>query len=361
MRISRYYLIPCIALLLGMLSCSDDQAPAATDPLADPSGVPFAYTYARGTDVATSVNCALYIFSRKQATEKYCLDSILPVLDAATRLKFDNGSLSTRMYRFLFIATPGDAGGVDIVQPDAAAPEKGTAWDQLRLRPRAAELSIDNYYDVVDLSGKDILDTDSIRGQLTRFVGQVVFQFSKIGTSITDIQPIDDPLVTSILDRVHDIEITYEGYTAALAFTDDGDLVPAGNATAPRTQRVTPTLDARLCLPLPQASLELVNDDIALGGRVMGLYFLPGTDNVSVTLVFHYYDTTPTCQTAHVHTADCYDSRTLRLLVPDPAVRPGLPVEANAYTVSKAGVRCNRLIDVKTNHDIQISTDWNIN
>lgn len=361
--INRFGILLYLTAILGVFSCSSEEE-SPEDQFVEEVDKSFSYAFAREITSATPLRYTLYIFSRQQETEKYRLDSILPVLGASSRLKFSNQDLNERSYRFLFVATPSGTREIEVAHSNPAGVlNKGIAWDQICLRTCTQILSIDNYYDVVDMDGNAILATDSICGHLTRCVGQMVFRFSKIGSSINDIRPIDDPAVTSIFDRVYDIEVKYEGCASGVLFADNGDLVPMDNTgeSISETQHIVPVLNTRLGISLPQLPLDMIDGNISNGGLIMGLCLLPVRENVQVAIVFHYYDTTPKCGEVHVHNFDCYDQRFIQLNIPSPTGNLGLSIEADAYTISKAGIRCNRLIDIKTNHGIEINTDWLIN
>lgn len=344
---------------VGVTACNDhEETPEISG--TPRQGVPLSVNVARLANNEPTLQYGVYIFSRPVGEGEYGLDSIILPVNEDSRIKFDNSLLVRREYRFLFIATPSDNSALKVVNASLTQPLTGTLWSNIRIVPQADSISIDNYYEVTDRSGEDILSTDTIQGHLTRIVGQPVFRFFKIGTSLNDLIPIDLTTVTSIFDRIQSIQIDYQNYTPAIAFDANGIPQPeapqsAGQSTI--TQKITTTLE-HFRLPLPQQNLVLIQSDAANGGEIKGYCFLPNTPRLRTSLTFTYYDTTPACGDAeHAHDETCYPLRTLTLNIPKQSA-PGLSVEADTYTVSKAGIRCDRLIDIEYVNNMDIITDW---
>lgn len=349
------------ATTIGAISCSEEHVDPVVPPVTQ-AGIPFALSIGSNAPQSGNLAYALYIFSRSGNTDSYLLDSIIPALNTSTRLKFANKSLSERNYRFLFTACPTDTSGIEIIHSNPhASLQQGTPWENILLVARSSRLSLHNYYKVLDLPGQEILALDSIQGLLTRIVGQMVYQFFKIGTDINDIQPIDDPNVTSVFDRIYKTEIRYEGFTSALSFDASGLPQPGVSPSAtvsPLYQTITPELNAQFGVSLPQIPLDTLDGGKSQGGKIGGLYLFPNTSQLQTTLIFHYYDTTPKCRQDHVHVSTCYEEKTLELRLPSTSAAAGLPIRADAFTINKAGIRCNRMIDIGTAHNIEINTEW---
>lgn len=349
------------ATVIGAISCSQEHVDPVVPPVTQ-AGIPFTLSVGKIAQQPGNLVYALYIFSRAGNTDSYLLDSIIPALNTSTRLKFANKSLSERNYRFLFTACPTDTSGIEIIHSNPnSALQQGTPWENILLVARSSRLSLHNYYKVLDLPGQEILALDSIQGVLTRIVGQMVYQFFKIGTDINDIQPIDDPNVTSVFDRIYKTEIRYEGFTSALSFDASGLPQPGVSPSAtvsPLYQTITPELNAQFGVSLPQIPLDTLNGGKSQGGKIGGLYLFPNTARLRTTLIFHYYDTTPKCRQDHVHVSTCYEEKTLELRLPSTSAAAGLSIQADAFTINKAGIRCNRIIDIGTAHNIEINTEW---
>ena len=347
--------------VIGITACSGEQKSLEVTALSR-EGIPLSINASKSPEHLSPLQYSLYIFSRFTGIEeyKYRLDSIILPLTELSRLKFTNEELSRKEYRFLFIATPKDNSALQVVNTSLTTPSKGTPWDDIRIITQGDSVSIDNYYEVSDRSTQELLSIDTLHGDLKRIVGQVVFRFFKIGKDIHDSQLINTETVSSIFDRIQSIRIDYENYTEALAFDTQGVPQPIANLS-PDHQTITQEITTRLQnyrLKLPQQELALVNDDPAAGGEIRGYCFLPNDRQIRTVITITYYDTTPTCgNTGHNHLKSCYPLDTLTLSIPKKSA-PGISVEANTYTVNKAGIRCDRIIDINYQTDMEIETDW---
>lgn len=352
------HLFVWILITTGTIACSDPQAyPENQESFQE--GIPLSLSLSGSTDYHSSLKFGLYIFSRTTENENYHLDSIILPLTENSCLRFNNEQLIRNEYRFLFTAGPNDNSALKVVNSALVSPTPGTIWDDIRIIPLADSISSENYYQVTDRSGQDILASDTLYGHLKRTVGQIVYRFFKIGTDITDIKPIDILTVTSVFDRIKSISIEYENYTQVLAFDAKGIPQPVGYSTEKKKiiQKIIPVL-RNFRLNLPQTGLGLINQDPANGSEIKGFCFLPNNQQIRTTVTFTYYDTTPTCGDAmHQHDEKCYPQETLTLTIPKKSV-PGLSVEANAFTVNKAGIRTNRIIDIGYGTNMEINTDW---
>lgn len=167
--------------------------------------------------------------------------------------------------------------------------------------------------------------------------------------------------VESVLDRVTGIEIEYLSPTVSLRFDTDGALIPAAYASEPLRQDILPVME-NFRVSLPQADLGLGVYDASLRGslRMEGAYVLPSDAKLRVNLTFTYYDTTPTCGNDHTgdHTEACYGLQRMSLTLPSADAPAGLPVAADCFTVNKAGLRCDRIIDVPVGGSIAMEFGW---
>ena len=72
------------------------------------------------------------------------------------------------------------------------------------------------------------------------------------------------------------------------------------------------------------------------------------------------YAPRPACGNGHtgVHSAACFPQRQLTLALPAADAATGLPVAANCFTVNRAGLRCDRIIDVPVGGGVETNFDW---
>ncbi len=346
----------------GIAACTQQQD-YADIPGISPEEIPFSLHLNQSGVNTSTLQFGLYLFSKHtdaSSGEDYRLDSIILPVTESSRLKFSNEELSRKTYRFLFMATPGDNTALQVTNSNFSTLTPGTPWKDIRVTEPSGRISIDNYYQVTDRSGQEILALDTLQGHLTRLVGQLIFRFIKVGEDINDQQSIDLSAVSSVFDRISSIRVDYENYTHSLAFDNQGYPYPQPTDASKQTtisQTITPTLQ-KFRVNLPQTDLDPVNGEPALGGEIKGYCFLPLNQQLRTTLTFTYYDTTPKCgDTSHLHDENCFSRETLTVYIPKKSA-PGLSVEANAYTVNKAGIRCDRIIDIGYETNMDIITDW---
>ncbi len=350
-----------IGILAGIIACSPESG-MYTSPVLPSEGLPIAISLQSKNRASTpSLDYSVYIFSHTtdNPAESYTLDTLISPIEAGSKLKFSNDELLQNNYRFLFIATPaGKKESVIVISGSSIQPGPGTPWENIRLISEEPSLSADNYFQVKDLNGKDILATDTIHGNLTRLVGQMLFNFSKVDPTNTP-QPID-PAVTSIFDRIDTIQISYTHYTSQLSFNGAGALIPADTIPDPLIQNIYLTLDNRMCTPIPQAQADTLPGGIQAGGQLKGLCFYPAINILRTSLVFHYYDTTPVCgNLEHAHDKNCYLRKKLKLQLPPANTSSYISIDPDTYTVNKAGILCNRIIDIGVSGNIDLNTQWN--
>ena len=362
---SPYSLFLLVILTFGIVSCSDETNETIPGQPLNRSGIPVSLSLTKAAQTQPELNFGLYIFSRPNTeAEGYQLDTCLQSIGQDTRLTFSNRDLSERNYRFLFTATADEHSIRVSANGSSTGATKGTPWNDLRITYQSDSLSPANYYAVKDYTGHELASTDSVSATLGRIVGQMIYSFSKVGTDIDDVQEVDLEHVASVFDRIYRIDILYSGYTTALSFNGEGKLQPSETATtATKTQTFRLSLDARLKAGIPQktAGVDTLDGGAARGGKLWGLYLLPASQTVLTQLTFYYYDTTPTCgkTEGHIHSAGCYTPETLELTIPFSGAFPGLTIEANTYTHNKAGIRCDRIIDINSANGMILETDWN--
>ncbi len=306
----------------------------------------------------------LYIFTN-DGTGYQLSDSVPQVISGTTRLKMSYADLNKNDYRFLFVATPQSKPEICVKRSDDASFAFGTRWDKVVVAMQGDSLSVDNYYGITDLSGTEVMRLTSIEGELTRLVGQMVFCFYKTGPGgVKDPVAVDDKTVKSVLDRIFSLDITYEGIPLQVGFDGENKPFPVASLskTVKHTIRFSQTEDS-LRVILPQAGVPVeVADSIPGGAIVKGTCLLPSRQGVRVSMVFHYYDTTPICENAdatHQHVASCYMPGTVSLRLPKSEESPGLNVLPDYFTISNAGLPCNRIIDVLHSSVIDVDMVWN--
>lgn len=361
----KYFGLLVLASLLGELlhSCtvSWENPPEVKD---DESEI----TLRMGLKSATSTSgllTKLYVFSNEGTGDYLLTDSLPQVVSGSTRLKLNLADLNKKNYRFLFVATPEVKPEIQVAATDNASFPFGTSWEKVAVRMSADSMSIDNYYGIADSPGSEILERGSVDGELTRLVGQMVFCFYKAGPGgVKDPVAVDDPKVGSVMDRVSSIDITYDGVPHQITFNSGKQPVaqPGSESVLKHTVRFSLTEDGQKVI-LPQANAPVEIADSIPGGAILkGTCLLPSQQKVRVSMIFHYYDTTPICEnqnSEHMHGVDCYTPQTISLNLPQRADAVGLSVLPDHFTINNAGLPCNRIIDILHTSGIVIDTVWN--
>lgn len=315
-----------------------------------------------GTLPATGLETPLYLFRRDAGSgDAYTFVRGYGSVTDGERLKLPLSEIKGSDYRFLMIAQPTGGAWLSLRTAEGSTYAPGETWDGLRLTCTSGSAGPDGYCGFTDLSGAAILADGTVRLKLTRIAGQVLFDFFRIGSSLSQPESVVSADVESVLDRVTGIEIEYLSPTVSLRFDTDGALIPAAYAAEPLRQDILPVME-NFRVSLPQADLGLGVYDASLRGslRVEGAYLLPSDAKLRVNLTFTYYDTTPTCDNDHTedHTEACYGLQRMSLTLPSVDAPAGLPVAADCFTVNKAGLRCDRIIDVPVGGSIVMEFGW---
>lgn len=304
----------------------------------------------------------LYLFRRRAGSQDdYLFDrSYTTVADGQT-LKLPLSELEGSDYRFLMIAQP--AGGKWLTLQTAAGTPfaLGAVWEDLRLVSASGQAALDGYCGFTDLSGEEILADGSIRLSLTRIAGQVLFDFFRADGSLSQPEGVVSDDVESVLDRVARIDIEYGTPTSSLRFGADGRLTAAAYASEPLMQIISPdTADFKVPLPQEEKGLKVYDAELRGSLRIGGAFLLPSDSKLRVKMTFTYYDTTPSCGNDHTgdHTAGCFTQRQIVLRLPSAGSLTGLPVAADCFTVNRAGLRCDRIIDVPVGGIIETDFEW---
>lgn len=315
-----------------------------------------------GTLPAQELATPLYVFLRPAGTqEEYRFDRSYETLADGATLKLPLSEMKTSDYRFLMLAQPDGAAWLTLRTAEGGPFVPGTAWSGLRIESGTGAATLDGYCGFTEMSGEEILLEGKLQLKLTRIAGQVLFDFFRIGSSLSDPEGVQSAAVTSVIDRVSGIEIEYANPTTALRFDADDRLVPAAYGSEPLRQVIAPeAVDFRVALP--QADKGLMQYDAALRGslRIGGAALLPSDGKLRIKILFTYYDTTPSCGNAHEgdHGASCYAQQLLTLNLPALSSAAGLPVAADCFTVNRTGLRCDRVIDVPASGGIESDFGW---
>lgn len=290
---------------------------------------------------------SLYIFTRSSADQPFLLDSIIETLRPQSKLVVPFGELISKDYRLLFLAT-----SPTIPEISISPCEKLTVWNDIRLISLHEKISTENYYQVVDLCGKDILEMDTIKAQLTRCVGLPVIDFVKKRKGTEQIEEIDTSCYGSIFDRIYKMEVTYYHVPVAIFFDENKETYTVNTKDSVK-QIIHLQQEADYKVKLPQQDVDTLPGMILSGGRIKGLCCLPGT-NMKIKLVIYYYDTTPLCgMPIHQHTTGCYELKNIELQLPQ-----GIPIQANTYTVNTARITSDRIVDIQFFNTLNFITDW---
>lgn len=356
-------IIPCLLAGLLMYSCNESVGSRSGEQ-DDSEGIPVKFEISTLQSMPT-MNCQLYVFGKDapEATYTYkhniALNGNMPV-----SFPFRNDEIYGKYFRFLFVATPNASAEISTVAQGGGALQTGTEWSDVIIKSLKDSLSQHNYYGIMDKTGSQIINDGKITGSLKRAVGQLVFEFSRVDGSIEYPVDIVSSTVTSVIDRVHKIVIEYERPTTAISFDADGMISSEAKGKAKIIHTIVPSM-ANYAVTLPQVALGLENHSAGVRGGMSlnGGCMLQATDNMHVKMTFHYYDTTPTCGsgTETDFGVDCYEQKELVLHFPkNNDALDSLTVKPNYYTLNKAGIVHDRVIDLGVTGGAQVFTAWNV-
>lgn len=311
---------------------------------------------------AADLACPLCLFRRSAGSaDEYRLAALFTDAADGSTLKLGLEEVIGYDCRFLAVAQKRDAGAIKLTASDGSPLAIGGAWADVRLACPTEGVSGDAYFGVRDLAGDEIVAAGKVQLFLTRIAGRFVFDFYRIATSLDDPQGVVSDAVSSVLDRVTEIAIEYEGLTSSLRFDARNRLIPDASASEPLLTTIRPKLTG-FGVALPQSDLGLEVYDAAVRGsaRIMGAFALPASERVRIHMTFKYFDTTPLCGNDHTgdHTQECYGASVIALDLPAAGSAAGLPVDADCFTVSRAGLRCDRVIDVPLSGSVGADFSW---
>lgn len=418
MKNKKFY--TAINLLLGlvmMMSCSENNKDVRGIKIPE-EGLPV-YATLDTRAIPAGLTCQMYVFSKLVSAAEYTYSEMIDLSGQLPyQMQFDAGEVNGKEYRFLFLAHPENNSKMSVTT--------ASNWQGLKIATTDQLLDENYYYGILDKTGEQIATEGTIHGNLSRMVGQMVLDIYKIDGSMDNPVSIDsDKKITSILDRVHEIEIEYSNLTKEISFDADGNILESAKWDTPLKYYIRPNMGDTLQVELPQEDNGLLVSDPELKGsvRIKGICSLMSEPTVRVKYTFKYYDTTPinelyahlhsrecygpsvpticgytyyqqhthsancyngdvlTCdKDEHVHTVACYapetlptcgfdehvhdkdcfdDQQTIVLNLPQESeVTNLLSIIPNTYTVNKAGIRMNRVIDLNQPGSFGFNTIW---
>lgn len=353
--------ITLLLICLGIFSCSNDSDEIDRNT----PGTQDSYVSAtlETMNLPANLQCDLYIFWKSASDTEYSFKDKVTLAGTQSRIKFMNHELFEKEYRFLFIATSKANPEISVSDLGNNTLDTSKKWNDVLISANEMLLSSDNYSGILDKTGDEILDEGSIDGILTRMVGQIVLDIFRVDGSIEIPMDIVSGDVTSVLDRVFKVEVEYEDLTKGVTFGTSNEVLHKTTWSEIYTKTHLVTYDGDLKVSPSQASNGLEASPVNKAGsvRLKGIYCLPSKENMRIKYTFHYYDTTPTCGNTDggKHDTDCFDKRTLVLNLPQDI--PGstlLSVYPDYFTVNKAGIRYDRIIDLKMDSSISFETEW---
>ncbi len=356
-------LLICIGSLF-FLSCSEDMGdnnPVIGGGITESS---LKINLKQGT-LPTNLRCVMYIFSKEYVSDSYLLKDSIHLDETHSRtMPFIVNNWSSPYYRFLFIALPSENAGIALSNhTNSDLTREVDIWENVRVTATDVKsISGDCYFGVLDRTSTEISDSLQISGKIKRMVGQMALDIYRVDDSKTPMA-IDVDTVSTVLDRVYQIDFEYEGLTDQISFDASGE--PVWNsvvATNADTSIVVQLADSLYAKIEDNDFLELSGEGVNGSVRIKGLYCLPSENNLKMKVTFHYYDTTTRCGNPdHEHTIEngCFPQKSLTLNLPQNSnEKDYLSVLSNYYTVNKAGIWLNRIIDLKYNASFELNTVW---
>lgn len=358
----------CISLMMiCMTACSDrdNETPGNINP---EEGLPITATLDTRA-IPDELTCMLYVFWKPTSTSNYVYKEEVGLTNPMLpyQMQFLSDDLIGKSYRFLFVASPTTNSKISVSNDGNGPLGDGNTWDQVLISSSEQLLEDKYYYAVLDMSGNDILQAGAINANLERMVGQIVLDIFRINGNISAPENIQSNLVASVLDRVYEVDIEYSNLTKEFTFNETGTMVEKSSWPTALTQTLNATLGDTLQVYLPQLENGFGESIVEVkgGAQIKGNYCLSSSAKIRTKYTFKYYDTTPTCANAekgHKHTFPCFENnkRELVLYIPQRGDEGKLlNVLPNHFTVSKAGIRYDRIIDLASATSFELATAWN--
>lgn len=393
-------IIICLGLflLIGLVACSDREG-SDEQIKTGGEGLPiFATLDTRA--LPSNLGCELFVFWKSTSETDYIFKESIDLTGETLpyEMQFGDDDAQNKQYRFLFVAQPID-GKKMVVSNNGSAFQVGDNWLNTQIETTEQYLTEDYYYDILDKTGTEIIASGNINGDLTRLVGQMTLDIFRMEEMDNEMNPVNikSTAIASVLDRVHTINVEYHKLTKSISFDIAGNIIEKENWDAPYTQTIKPTLGDTLQVNLPQVSLGLIAGEQNGSVRIKGVCGFTSSPKIRAKYTFTYYDTTPIneifhhvhiqrcyliCDTigsghihnddcystkpvnckypAHVHDADCFDdTKKLVLNLPqETGYTKLLNIIPNTYTVNKAGIRMDRIIDLDQPSSFGFDVAW---
>ena len=354
------WLIVCIASLF-LAACSNDKE--GVDDYPDHKADVNASVNIDLRALPLNTSCDMYIFWKTTGSaDDYAFKEKVIITSSPTNIHFRNQDLANKSYRFLFLTFEGNSPEIEVINKETGIWDEAIKWNDMVIRAQNRELSGSNFYGIVDKTGNEIMDDGTIEGTVTRMVGQLIVDIFKINGSIDNPIDVTAGSVASVLDRVYKIDVNYEGMTQDVAFDASNTIIENAEWGGSYTQTFSVNMnESNFQVPIDGTVEELEKVSTLPSGsvRIKGLYLFPSNKNIRCKLTFYYYDTTAACgNPSHTHTKECFESKTLILNLPEENNNELLSVFANHFTQNKAGIRYNRIIDLKAEGSYQFITKW---
>ncbi|MDR2038215.1 MAG: DUF5031 domain-containing protein [Bacteroidales bacterium] len=318
-------------------------------------------------NAVTELKYDIYIFRKAlDKNEPYLLTDSAKLEDLNSEsLRFKNITLVDSTFRFLFLSTDKNTPQIFFKNKNGSIMQFGDEWDDIMI-VSTDSISGENYYGIVECSGDQILNGRTIQADMQHIGGRIVLDIFRTETTVREPVSIVSPKVASVLDRVFKIKMEYTGRSQSVYFNDLSMIDDvAGNERATYTQFLYPdTVLNTLKVNLPQSDRGIENAYSGVRGsaRIMGIWSLQSTRKMKIKSTFYFHDTTPKCGNPdHNHASTCYSVDSLIMNIPPTSSTDLISVLPNYYTVNKAGIRFDRIIDLKHTSSIEFIWDWNKN
>jgi len=310
-----------------------------------------------------NTSCDMYIFWKNAGATDYDFKEKMEITVSPTSIKFRNQDLANKSYRFLFMTSGSNISEMNLIDKNTGTWNDGPKWSDLIVRANTYDLTDNNFYGIVDKTGSEIMDGGTIQATLTRMIGQWVLDIFKVQSSIDNpINIISNGSVASVIDRVYKIDVTYTGLTRDVTFNSSNAVVEYEAWGSNHTQTFTTNFDpVNFQVPIngSVAQLERTAGSTEGSVRIKGLRLLPVDQKLRCKLTFYYYDTTPKClDLTHQHDQSCFEEKTLPLNLPELTNNNLFSIIPDHYTVNKAGIRFDRIIDLEQGFTFGFNTIW---
>lgn len=318
------------------------------------------------TDLPENLECTMYIFGKTGAASNYILkDSIHLNAENRRILPYAGTDWNEENYRFLFIAMPPENAGLTLTNHNDANLERAIdTWKNVRIKAADTKsISGDCYFGILDKTKEEIADSRLISGEIKRLVGQMAIDIFRVDEQGAPMNK-QDAYISTVLDRVYQIDFAYTGLTDEISFDTDGEPVWLTTKTLTETSMNIALGDTLQMYVDENPLLTVAPEGVEGSVRIKNLFCLPSTDNVKLKVTFHYYDTTPTCGITekgynHYEEEDCFVTKTIELNLPqNNNEKDYLDILPNYYTVNKAGIPLDRVIDLLQPGSYGLNTTW---